>query len=65
VITTSGAAASDSIATSGAALRIRLFRIMTTTPTVTRMDMGIRMEMGVAITRTPTAMRTKTTAVVT
>jgi hypothetical protein len=27
------------------------------------MDMGTRMEMGVAITRTPTAMRTKTTAV--
>jgi hypothetical protein len=27
------------------------------------MDMGTRMEMGVAITRTPTAMGTKTTAV--
>ena len=51
VITTSGAAASDS------ATR------MTTTPPVTRMAMDTRMDMGAAITRTPTAMRTKTTAV--
>src|SRR5258707_8584311 len=63
VIATSGAAASE-IATSGAAASDSAsLTTMTTTPPVTRMDMGIRMDMAVAITRTPTAMGTKTTAV--
>src|SRR5258707_11765424 len=63
VIATSGAAASE-IATSGAAASDSAsVTTMTTTPPVTRMDLGTRMDLAVAITRTPTAMRTKTTAV--